>query len=76
MWLLTMEKSCSPYFLPGELLVTLRDISNQSIGEDLNMIIEEYGFWSMCTVKDQMMIVKELFSDILDGLSPILDGCE
>ena len=76
MWLLTMEKSCSPYFLPGDLLVTLKNISNQSIGEDLNMIIEEYGFWSMCTVKDQMMIVNELFSDILDGLSPVIDRRE
>ena len=40
------------------------------------MIIEEYGFWDMCTAKDQMMIVKELFSDILEEMEPILNGCE
>lgn len=76
MWLLTLENSCFPSYMSGELLTTLRQVSNQSIGEDLNMIIEEYGFWDMCTSKHQMMIVKELFSDILPFLDTILDGCE
>ena len=76
MWLLTMEKSCQPYFLPGDMFKTLQKTSRQSIEKDFNMIIEEYGFWDLCRVTDQSLIIRELFAEQRLKLDPLLDGCE
>ena len=51
-WLITMEKSCFPYYMPGAMCKLLRETANETIGNDFNMIIEEYGFWEKCTAKD------------------------
>jgi len=40
------------------------------------MIIEEYGFWDLCRVKDQSLIIRELFSEQRLKLDQLLDGCE
>ena len=43
----------------------LRETALNSIKNDFNMIIEEYGFWEKITSKDQAWIVSELFGDIV-----------
>ena len=45
MWLITMQKSCNPYFLPPPMYKMWYDNTLYSIKHDFNMIIEEYGFW-------------------------------
>lgn len=50
--------------------------TKESIRNDFNMIIEEYGFWEMCTDKDKYWVVKELFGHIIQELEPFLYGCE
>jgi len=63
-WLLTMEKPCFPYHMPSEMFMLLRKTAFDSIKNDFNMIIEEYGFWEKCSAKLQKFIVDFLFMDI------------
>ena len=50
MWLLRMENSTKPYHYPGALFKTLRQTALNSIKNDYNMIVEEYGFWDKLPV--------------------------
>ena len=51
-WLLNMEKSSFPWHIPGAMFKLLRTTALNSIKNDFNMIIEEYGFWEKCTAVD------------------------
>lgn len=46
-----MDKSCFPYHMPSEMFMLLRKTAFDSIKNDFNMIIEEYGFWEKCPAK-------------------------
>ena len=62
--------------MPGEMFKLLRKSANDSIRNDFNMMIEEYGFWEKLSSRDQIMVVNELFTHVLDELEPLLFGCE
>ena len=47
-----------------------------SIENDLNMIVEEYGFWTKLTEKMKEEIVNLIFSDYIKELQPLILGCE
>ena len=71
-----MEKSCAPFHLSSELCVELRRMAIDSIENDLNMIVEEYGFWTKLTEKMKEEVVNLIFSDYIEELQPLILGCE
>ena len=75
-WLLKLEKANFPYHFSGFQYMLLSRKTKESIRNDFNMIIEEYGFWELCTDKDKVWIVKVLFGYIIEELEPFFHGCE
>lgn len=76
MWLLRMENSTKPYYYPGELFKTLKQTALNSIKNDYNMIIEEYGCWEKLPTSYQSSIVEVLLGEMVRELQPILVDCE